>query len=281
MRCLLVGLLALAGCTAPDQRAEETPPDTLRILAYNIHHGEGMDGVTDLDRIAALIREVDPDLVALQEVDSVVARTGGVDQAKVLGELTGLAPVFGRFMPYQGGAYGMALLSALPLAHSANLRLPDGDEPRTAVSAQVLTPGGRLLRFTGIHFYRTEEERVAQASRLEELLTADPSAAARAGAGAGAGAGINGFNPIDPIPEILAGDFNSEPGGAVMTFLGERWTVLPKGDDRFTFSSFDPVKEIDFVLIRPEGAFEVLRHSLLDEPVMSDHRPLVADLVLR
>lgn len=270
MRCLLVGLLILAGCTAPDQRAADTPPDTLRILAYNIHHGEGMDGVTDLERIAALIREVDPDLVALQEVDSVVARTDGVDQAKVLGELTGLTPVFGRFMPYQGGAYGMALLSALSLAYSANLRLPDGDEPRTAVSAEVRTPGGRLLRFTGIHFYRTQEERLAQASRLEERLSADPFSGARAGDGG-----------LDPIPEILAGDFNSEPGGAVMTFLGEQWSVLQKGDDRFTFSSFEPVKEIDFVLVRPTDAFEVLGHHLLDEPVISDHRPLVVDLVVR
>ena len=85
--------------------------DTLRVLAYNIHHGEGMDGRLDLERIAALIREVDPDLVTLQEVDSVTSRTNAIDQAAELGRLTGLKPVFGRFMSYQGGAYGMALLS--------------------------------------------------------------------------------------------------------------------------------------------------------------------------
>lgn len=257
MRLFPIALILFAGCGSPPGEPTSTPPDTLRVLAYNIHHGEGMDEVIDLERIAALIREVDPDLVALQEVDSVVARTNGVDQAEVLGHLTGLTPIFGRFMPYQGGAYGMAVLSRLPVIESANLRLPDGDERRTSVSVRVQTPNGRTVRFSGVHFYRTEQERFSQASRLEALLESGSD------------------------PEILAGDFNSEPGGSVMEFLGQRWEILSKGDDRFTFSSFEPVKEIDFVLVRPIDAFEVLGHFLLDEPVMSDHRPVVADLVLR
>ncbi|MFT4605930.1 MAG: endonuclease/exonuclease/phosphatase family metal-dependent hydrolase [Rhodothermales bacterium] len=252
---LILVLAAACGPEAGDTQGT-APPDTLRILAYNIHHAEGMDEVTDLNRIAALIREVNPDLVALQEVDSVVTRTNGVDQAAELGRLTGLEPVFGRFMAYQGGAYGMSLLSRLQIVESDNLRLPDGDEPRTSVSATVRTPNGRQLRFSGIHFYRTEEERLAQATTLEEILAQGN------------------------LPEILAGDFNSEPGSAVMTYLGDRWTTLDKGDDRYTFSSFDPVREIDFVLVRPSGAFSVLQHRLLDDPVMSDHRPVLTELVM-
>jgi endonuclease/exonuclease/phosphatase family metal-dependent hydrolase len=216
-----------------------------------------MDEVIDLERIAELIREVDPDLVALQEVDSVVSRTNGVDQATELGRLTSMTPIFGRFMPYQGGAYGMALLSRLELIDSANLRLPDGDEPRTSVSATVQTPNGRRFRFSGIHFYRTEAERMAQARALEEIVAQGD------------------------LPEILAGDFNSEPGGSVMTYLGELWTTLSKGEDRLTFSSFDPVREIDFVLVRPRDAFTVLQHRLMDEPVISDHRPVFTELVMR
>lgn len=248
--------LVTSACAPSENAVPSAPPDTLRILAYNIHHGEGMDEVIDLQRIAALIQDLDPDLVALQEVDSVVARTNGVDQAAELGRMTGLTPVFGRFMAYQGGAYGMALLSRLEILQSANLRLPDGDEPRSSVTATVLTPGGRQVQFSGIHFYRTEEERLAQATALEEMLTGSD------------------------LPEILAGDFNSEPGGAVMTYLDERWSILSKGDDRFTFSSFEPVREIDFVLVRPAEAFHVLQHRVLDDPVMSDHRPIVTDLVL-
>lgn len=256
---LIVAVLGLTGCgpRADDAHDIDVPVDTLRILAYNIHHGEGMDEVIDLERIAALIRDVDPDLVALQEVDSVVTRTNGVDQAAALGDLTGMQPIFGRFMSYQGGAYGMALLSRLPVISSQNLRLPDGDEPRTAVAATIELPSGRDVRLVGIHFYRTEAERLAQARSLEEHLAS-----------------------LDDLPTILAGDFNSTPDDSVMTHLRAGWHVVDKGEDRLTFSSFDPEKEIDYFLWQPESAFSLVGQQLLDEPVISDHRPLVLDVVV-
>jgi endonuclease/exonuclease/phosphatase family metal-dependent hydrolase len=256
----VVALQALPGCAggSPPNGTAEAPTDTVRVLAYNIHHGEGMDEALDLDRIAALIRRVAPDLVALQEVDSVTRRTDGVDQAMELGFLTGLEPVFGRFMPYQGGAYGMAILSRWPVAESRNLRLPDGEEPRTSLAVRVESPTtGRSLRFVGVHFYRTEVERLAQAARLEELLAEVA------------------------IPTVLAGDFNSTPGSAVMTRLGRSWVTVDKGADRFTYPSYDPAREIDFVLLAPPGRFEVLSEHVVDAPVASDHRPVVVDLILR
>ena len=249
-----------AGCRSPQKEPPLTAAsaDTLRLLAYNIHHGEGMDEQLDLERIAALIREVDPDLVTLQEVDSVTSRTMGVDQIAELGRLTGLQPVFGRFMAYRGGAYGMALLSAWPVAESVNYRLPDGEEPRTALAAIVTSPKtGHSLRLIGIHFYRTDEERLAQAVALEGLL-AD-----------------------DTIPTILAGDFNSTADSEVMLYLADSWHVVAKGADHLTFPSYQPVREIDFVLLRPRDVFDVAAQRLLDEPVASDHRPVVVDLVYR
>ena len=252
--------LALPGASDTDSQ-DGLSPDTLRVLAYNIHHGEGMDSLLDLDRVAALIRDVDPDLVALQEIDSVAARTGGVDQAAELGRLTGMTPVFGRFMPYQGGAYGMALLSRWPIRASMNHRLPDGTEPRAAVEVVVASPStGREIRFVGVHFYRTESERAAQADSLD----------ARLFRGAGA-----------DLPTILAGDFNSEPGTRVIEDRAANWTIVDKGDDRMTYSSFDPVREIDFVMYRPDAAFTVIDERLIDEPVISDHRPLVVDFEVR
>ena len=143
----LIVLVALAGASFPgaDELEGQAPdpgtrPDTVRILAYNIHHGAGMDEILDLERVADLIRRVDPDLVALQEIDSATVRTGRVDQAAELGRLTGLTSLFGRFMEYQGGAYGMALLSRWPVEDFQNLRLPDGAEPRTSVAALVRSP---------------------------------------------------------------------------------------------------------------------------------------------
>ena len=261
---LLVGLW-VAACSLPGGDPEPgpatVPPDTLRVLAYNIHHGEGMDEVIDLQRIADLIRRVDPDVVTVQEVDSVADRTGRTNQAAELGRLTGMTPVFGRFMAYQGGAYGMAILSRWRIRDVVNHRLPDGEEPRSALTVVVTSPTtGRAVRLVGIHFYRTEDERAAQADTLEALLDAGPDG---------------------ELPTILAGDFNSEPGSRVIRELSRRWSVVDKGADALTFSSFDPEREIDFVMYRPHDRFEVLGERLLDEPVISDHRPVVVDLLVR
>jgi len=250
-----IGIVIALGLAAPQPAAARQ--DTLRIVVYNIHHGEGMDGRVDLERIAALIHSHDPDLVALQEIDSSTERTGRVAQAETLGRLTGLTPVFGAFMPYQGGQYGMAVLSRLPIIESRNLRLPDGDEPRTAVAIRVRTPSGHDLEFIGIHFYRTESERLAQANRLLEYIAEDT------------------------VPVILAGDFNSTPGTAVMSVLERRFTVIDKGADHFTFPSENAEREIDFVLLSPASKFEALEHYPLNEPIASDHRPLFARLVVR
>ena len=260
LRLMLAGGLIVLG--AGSLSGDEVPrdgtmsADTVRVLAYNIHHGEGMDEKLDLERIAALIREVDPDLVTLQEVDSVTFRTNAIDQAAELGRLTGLQPLFGRFMPYQGGAYGMALLTRWKISESSNYRLPDGAEPRTALSAIVTSPKtGRSLRFVGIHFYRTAEERLAQAVSLEHFLAEDT------------------------IPTVLAGDFNSTPGSEVMIHLADSWDVVAKGEDHFTFPSYAPDREIDFVLLRPRGRLVVVAQRVLDEPVASDHRPVVVDII--
>ena len=90
-------------------------PDEIRVLTYNIHHGEGVDGKFDLPRIADVIKLASPDLVALQEVDQGTARASGVDQPAELARLTGMKVVFGRNIDFQGGGYGTAVLSRLPV----------------------------------------------------------------------------------------------------------------------------------------------------------------------
>lgn len=234
----------------PPGAAAQAVPDTLSIAVYNIHHGEGTDGVVDLERIAGVLAPLDADLVALQEVDVGVERTGGVDQPTELGGRLGMTPVFGMFMPYQGGEYGMAVLSRWPVEESWNRRLPDGAEPRTSVTVRVRSPRGRQVMFSGVHFYRTAGERMAQARALVEALE-----------------GWEG-------PAVLAGDFNSTPESEVSTFLRDHWTVIDKGEDHLTFPSYQPAREIDYVMVRPATAFRVLEERVLDEPVASDHRPL-------
>lgn len=252
---LLLTILLPAG--APGY-AQEAPPVTLRLLTYNIKHGLGNDGNVDLERSAAVINALAPDLVALQEVDSSVERTGGIDQARRLGELTGMHAVFGDFMEYQGGHYGMAILSRYPIVGSQNHRLPPGEEPRSALAARVrVDDSGREIVFVGIHLYNTLEERLCQAKRVLDAM-ADETA-----------------------PVILAGDFNSTPDSEVMSLIQGGWTLPEKGEDRLTFSSDDPRTEIDFIAYRPGDLFEILEYRVVDEPIASDHRPVLMVVRMR
>ena len=142
----------------------------------------------------------------------------------------------------------MAVLTRLPVLSVTNVRLPDGDEPRTALDVRV-SVGGRPVSVVGIHFYRTPEERLAQADSLTTYFS-------------------DAEHPI-----VLAGDFNSRRGDVVLRSLVQAdWFVVDKSGDAYTFPSDVPAREIDFVMLRPAGAFEVVEHRVIAETVASDHR---------
>src|SRR5688500_1044104 len=79
-----------------------TEAEPLRVLCYNIHHGEGTDGELELERIARVIRSENPDVAALQEVDQNTQRTGNVDQPAELARLTAMQVVFGKNIGFEG-----------------------------------------------------------------------------------------------------------------------------------------------------------------------------------
>ncbi len=82
-------------------------------------------------------------------------------------------------------------------------------------------------------------------------------------------------------PVILAGDLNSTPDSEVLNLLRQSWHVPMKGDDNFTFSSVDPRREIDFIMYRPAERFELMEYRVIDEPLASDHRPVLMVLEVR
>ncbi len=247
-------LLALATPSSSPLSAQAT----LRVVAYNVRHGEGMDGRVDLARVARVLRALDADVITLQEIDRGVERTGRIDQAARLGELLGMNPHFGGFMAYQGGEYGMAVLTRLPVLSVTNLRLPDGEEPRTALGVRVAVGReGREVSVVGIHLYRTPEERLAQADSVTSYFTAADH------------------------PVVLAGDFNSRRGDRILRSLGEGgWLVLDKEGAAGTYPADRPEREIDFVMVRPAASFEVVEHRVVAEGIASDHRPLLTVLRL-
>lgn len=252
-------VVGLGGCSVIQQAFEKASRrPTVRVLAYNIKHGEGMDQGVDLERAAAVIRAARPDVVTLQEIDRNTSRTERVDQAARLGDLTGLEHAFGPFMEYQGGEYGMAILSRWPIVEVVNHVLPPGEEPRSTLAARIRLPGeaGEVI-VAGVHFYRTEQERFRQAREVVDIFEQEET------------------------PIILAGDFNSRRGDRVMDVIEHHWSLPDKGDPIETFPANRPEREIDFVGYRPADRFELLEYRVLDERVASDHRPVLMVLRLR
>lgn len=279
-RLLLLLVLAFcAGCQPKPQDGARTAAASalrVKVLTYNVLGGRNTDGARDLNRLAEVINTLDPDVVALQEVDRHTGRLHGVDLPGELAVLTGMDAVFGRAMYYDGGEYGEAILSRFPIVDTTNHALPhlETSEPRAALAATIQFPGSdQTFVFIGTHLDHlpSPEDRIAQATAINAIL-----------------------QQYDDQPVILAGDLNAEPGSEPMRILEKRWADVWTGEeDGFTFPSDAPRKRIDYILYRPGERWSVVSgyrgidvqqadtswRALLNRA--SDHLPLMAEFELR
>jgi endonuclease/exonuclease/phosphatase family metal-dependent hydrolase len=242
---LLLAHSSVAICQEPVENSM-----VVRILTFNILHGETLQGDFDLDLIANVIRQADPDLVALQEVDFRTLRARNMDLVGELGQRTGLIPLFGRAMFYDGGEYGEGILSRYSFLSTRNHALPagEGKEPRAALEVQVLLPGKDTLIFVGTHLdhTRNEADRLAQAARLKALFT-------------------DGDKPM-----ILCGDLNARPESAPMKLLFSEWTESDT-EHSPTIPSNEPRAKIDYVLYKPAHRWKVIESRVICDSIASDH----------
>jgi endonuclease/exonuclease/phosphatase family metal-dependent hydrolase len=254
---VLLGLAAGVAC-ASAPRAPSTP---VRVLVYNIHAGTDANRVSNLERVAAIIRESRADIVLLQEVDKRTRRSGRIDQLDSLRKLTGMQGVFGKTIDYDGGEYGLGILSRWAILTSVLEPLPvsaphPGYEARGALVALIEGPLGRI-RVIDTHLdasrdvYRTE-----QATRLATIAR-DP-----------------------PTADLVGGDFNSEPDDGVVGILrsagfGDAYAgcgAMPG----LTFPVAVPVKRIDYLMISSSWT---CRAATVLASQASDHRAVLFELL--
>lgn len=240
----------------PDQ------PIRLRVMSYNIHHGEGTDRKLDLERIARVIKSVEPDLVALQEVDYNVPRSKSVDQPKQLGELIGMRPSFLNSLNLNGGQYGNAILSHRFLSVEETgypLPNPEQGEPRMLMRfAFPLTTIHQRLHFFNTHFDHRPKEttRLASAKFIAETV-----------------------KEYNDDAMILVGDFNSRPESETQKELLKTWTRTNK-EPMPTEPVEKPVNQIDYIFVKPANRFRIIKTEVLPEAVASDHRAIWAEVEL-
>jgi endonuclease/exonuclease/phosphatase family metal-dependent hydrolase len=247
LAAIILGI-TFAGVGVAAEQVSEAKPQ-LRVLTYNIHHGEAMDGKFDYQRLCKVIADLKPDVVGLQEVDRKTQRSSGVDQAEILGQLTRMQHVFGQAMPFQGGGYGEAVLSRFPIEKVETYPLPfrPGQEPRAALSIRI-KPGNGLpeLIFVSTHLcHQSSETRTWQAQQINQVFPAKTGP-----------------------PIILVGDLNARVGSETMKeLLAERWV-----------DTMAPQSRIDFVLTRKGDPWRVVEVKIVEELVVSDHKPVLVVL---
>ena len=261
-RRLLPFILALL-CVPAAARAEPAAGRVrLNVMSYNIHVGIGMDKKQDLGRIAEVIKRNRADIVGLQEVDRGVERTGRVDEIRELARLTGMDYAFAHNLDYQGGQYGVAVLSRFPILAIDHRRFANRRERERRGFLRVeVEVGGRRLNFVTTHLdYQLLEGRVFETGQLLAAL-----------------ADVRG-------PLVVAGDFNEEPpDGAYEMMLkagfADGWTRAGAPDPAagLTYPADKPTKRIDYVFYRALGG-DVHADASVPDTLASDHRPLIVSL---
>lgn len=233
----------------------------VKVLSFNILHGRTMKGDFNLDIIAKVITDADPDFVALQEVDYKTNRAQKYDLVTELGWRTKMAPLYARAMHYDGGEYGEGVLSKYTFLSTRNVPLPHipGDEPRTALEVTTILPSNDTITFIGTHLDHLKEEtnRIMQAKEINKVFSSNQH------------------------PTILAGDLNAVPGSETMTILEGFWTAsYDKDNPQPTYSSENPEQKIDYVLYYPKHRWKVLERKTICDTIASDHCAYLVTLQL-
>lgn len=224
--------------------------NTLKLMSYNIKNANGMDNVCNFQRIANVINNTSPDVVAIQEVDSMTNRSG---QKYVLGEIAERTQMHGYFAPaidYDGGKYGIGLLTKQVPLRLQSLPLPGREEARTLILAEFTD-----YIYCCTHMSLTEEDRM----KSLELVKA--------------------FTSSSTKPLFLAGDMNAEPESGFIKELQKDFQIL-SNPKQHTFPAPDPKETIDYIATLKQNAkgFAVISAKVINEPMASDHRPILVEL---
>ncbi len=223
-------------------------PVQVQIMSYNVRHCAGMDLVVDYDRTANVIIKNQPDVVAIQELDSMTGRSGRKYQLEELAKRTSYFSVFGKAIDYDGGGYGVGVLTKEQPLSTKRIPLP-GEEPRVLLVVEL-----KDYVIACTHLDLEESERLASLPLIIEEAQ-------------------NWEKPF-----ILAGDWNDHPNSQLLQELKKYFTINSGND--FTFPADVPNECIDYVATFNNSPGKTIESVVVDEPEASDHRPLMVKLQL-
>ena len=233
----------------------------ITVMTYNVHGCLGLDRRRSPDRIARVIGGIKPDVVALQEIDMRMARSGKVDQAQRIAGLLGMKSHFYATVEDGGGLYGGAVLSRFPLRKVKTNLLPAVGpfEPRGALWVEV-DCGGRPMQVVNTHLGLRRQERARQ---VQTLLS-------------------QGWcrHPRFRGPAVLCGDFNmtrrAKPYRAIAELMPDARSRAPRSGRRGTWLG---IAHLDHIFTTPDVTVHAVDVSVTPKSgLASDHFPLYAQL---
>ena len=218
----------------------------ITILSYNVRNCRGLDNVVNYERVANVIRKTGADIVALQELDSATIRSNGVSVLNELAKLTGMVATYRASIDYQGGKYGIGILTRQKPLKVEGMSLPGREEQRSVVLVEMKN---YVLACT--HFSLTQADRI-KSVELIDSLTKDLKK-----------------------PVFLAGDLNATPASTEIKAFSQNWEFL-SDTTRLTIPANRPTSCIDYIMARKQAGhtFKVLSTVVENEPVASDHLPV-------
>lgn len=258
---LCLCLIIFTACGTPRESQTSAGKGKLKIMSYNIHIAvpPTKPGTTDIDAIVRAIENQDPDIIALQEVDVNTRRTGKINEAAIIAEKLKMNFFFAKAIDHDGGEYGVAILSKYPMSDTKIHRLTTvegtGGEPRVMATAKITMKNGVSLRFASTHL----DAQKASVNREKQI------------------AEITAIAVSETLPLIIAGDFNDQPGSAVIKKLDESFTRTCQACEP-TFPVVTPRITIDFIGYKPASKFKTISHTVVPEHYASDHLPVIAVL---
>jgi endonuclease/exonuclease/phosphatase family metal-dependent hydrolase len=249
---MVLGAMVIFAC-------QSAPMTSLTIVQYNV-------GVFDkyaesgFDAIASVVKEVDADVVTLNELDSCTVRTGGVYQSATFAqEMGGWYHYFASAMPYNGGAYGVGVVSRpeYEIVRTDKIALPklDGREPRAVALVEY-----EDFVLCSTHLDLTLKSQLGQVGTINHY--------------------IDSLYADCGKPIFLGGDFNCRPDSEPVALLKKTWTLLTP--ETVSFPSHAPDRCIDFIFVRPNGKKIIVEATYIpqtlrtaDLATASDHLPVV------
>jgi endonuclease/exonuclease/phosphatase family metal-dependent hydrolase len=242
---VVISLGINVGCKSV-QPTKTSSDEAITILSYNVRNCLGLDNTVNYQRVANVINKTHADIVALQELDSATSRSKGVSVLNELATLTGMVPTYRASINYQGGKYGIGILTREKPLKVEGMALPGKEERRSVVVVEM-----KNYALACSHFSLTEADRLKSVELIDQLT------------------------PKYTKPVFLAADLNSTPGSPVIKAFSKNWQFL-SDTTQLTIPANKPTECIDYIMARKQTgySFKVLKTGVENEPVASDHLPV-------